>query len=279
MLIAHRVEKPLKHHILLRRRKPQGGADVGRILRQLPRRGGGQAQFALQPVGGGVNAAAGQLFIDVAAQAGHSVAQFIGAAWRFAEPEGDAGGLSMGVRDAYLALLHPEDAISRIAQLEDVPGQAFKGEILVQRADGTAFRFQDHIVVELIRDHPAIGQGGQPGARPGSEAAVDRVVVEVPAAPAAAGGEALVQHLQELAKFRFAELPVGPGAGKALKQLVFSPFPACRFRHNLLRQHIQGALRHRYAIQFIAPRRVQERGALHQIVPAQGKQTPLGGRA
>ena len=206
------------------------------------------------------------------------MAQFIGAAWRLAEPEGDAWGLPLGVRDAHLALLHPEDAIGRIAQLEDVPGQAFKGEILVQRPHGTALQLQDHIVVELIRDHPAIGQGGQPSALPRFEAAVDRVIADVPAAPAAAGGEALVQHLQELAKLRLAESPVGPGAGKALKQLVFLPFPACRLRHNLLRQHIQAALRHRYAIQLIAPHRVQERGALHQIVPAQGKQTALGGR-
>ena len=97
--------------------------------------------------------------------------------------------------------------------MEDVAGQAFKGEVFVQCPDKMSFRFQHHVVIELIRNHPAVGYGGEPGAFPGPDAFVYRVMVDVTAAPAAPGRKSLRQHVQHLREFLPGQFPVRVGQG------------------------------------------------------------------
>ena len=55
---------------------------------------------------------------------------------------GMVGGCAVRVLDAHRAALDAQDAIGRIAELEDVARHALDGEILVHRADEVALRLQ-----------------------------------------------------------------------------------------------------------------------------------------
>ena len=101
----------------------------------------------------------------------HRRGQLVAAARRLAEPERNGGRLAVRVLDEHLAGLHLADAVGGVAELEDVAGQALEGEVLVQRADAQALRQQHHVVVELVGDRAAVGDGRQPRAAPGRAAA------------------------------------------------------------------------------------------------------------
>ena len=222
--------------------------------------------------------ALGKFFIHDAAQARDRAAEFIGPAGRLAEPERNIGRLALCVRHPHLALFDLEDSIGGIAQLKDVAGQALESEVFVQCPDKMSLRFQHHIVIELIRNHPAVGHGSESGAFPGSDALVNRVIVDVTAAPAAPGRKALCQHVQQFREFLPGHVPVGVGQRHLPVQLVLLPFPAGSLRNQVLGQHVQVACGYAEPVQFIAPRRIQQCRAFHQVVPAQREQAPLWSR-
>ena len=62
------------------------------------------------------------------------------AAGRLAEPERNGRRHAVRVLDAHEAALDPQDSIGAIAELKDVAGHAFDGEILVDRTDRTGSR-------------------------------------------------------------------------------------------------------------------------------------------
>ena len=256
VLIPGLVKEPLEYDVLPGRDASQGGAGARQVVGQLAGSRFVQLQLVNQPAVCGVHSF-GQLFIDGAAQARDRVAEFIRPARRLAEPERDIGRLALCVRHPHLALFDLEDSIGGIAQLEDVPGQALESEILVQCADKMAVRFQHHVVIELVRYHPAVGHGCEPGALPGPDAPVYRVMVDVTAAPAAPGRKPLRQHAQHLRKFLPDQVPVRVGQCHLPEQLVFLQFPAGGLRNQVLGQHVQVAPGNAEPVQFIAPHRIQ----------------------
>src|SRR5437870_3072378 len=129
-----------------------------------------------------------------------------------AEPERHVGRLTLGVLDPHRAALDAADAIGGVAELEDVAGEALDREILVDRADDLVFRLEQYLVVGIVGDRAARGQRGQPRAAPAAQHAVDRVVMQERAAPAAAGAEAFGQHADDREKILAWEFTVGPGA-------------------------------------------------------------------
>ena len=67
----------------------------------------------------------------------------LGAAPRhFAEPEGDVRRLAVSVFDPDFAALDAQDTVGAITQLEDIAGEAFHGEILIDAANAQRLRFQ-----------------------------------------------------------------------------------------------------------------------------------------
>ena len=184
--------------------------------------------------------------------------------------------MPLGVSHAHFVLFHLEDTIRSIAQLEDIAGQTFKGEVLVQCSDKVIFRFQHHVVIKLVRYHAAIGYGGQRGAFPGPDAFVYRIIVNITALPAAPGCKPLRQHIQQFIELVTRQVTVWIGQCHPLEHLIFLPFPAGRFGNELLCQHVQVAPGYPEPVQFIAPDRVKQRYAFHQFVPGQGKQAALG---
>ena len=67
----------------------------------------------------------------------------------------------------------------RVAQQENVAGQALDGEIFVDRADERAFGLGDDAVLGRLGNRAAGGDRGQPGAAAGPQPAVDLVAVQV----------------------------------------------------------------------------------------------------
>ena len=84
----------------------------------------------------------------------------------------------MRVLDAHDAALDAQDAVGRVAELEDVAGHALDGEVLVHRADDLALGLQQHLVVGVVGDGAAGGERGQAGAAPAAQQAVHGVVVD-----------------------------------------------------------------------------------------------------
>ncbi len=70
----------------------------------------------------------------------------------------------MRVLDPHDAALDALDPIAPVAELEDVAGKAFDGEILVHRADEMVLGLEQHLIVGVVGDGAAGGQRGEPGA-------------------------------------------------------------------------------------------------------------------
>ena len=104
------------------------------------------------------------------------------------------------------------------------------------------FRFEQHLVIGIVRDCAARGQRGDPRPAPAADHAVDRVVVNEGAAPAAAGTEPLGQHFDDRGEIFAWQLAVRPGAPHQREEVVLAPFLRRALGDDLLRQHIERLL-------------------------------------
>ena len=80
---------------------------------------------------------------------------------RLAEPERNGRRHAVRVLDADDAALDALDLVAPVAELKDVAGKAFDGEILVHGADEVVLRLQQHLIVGVVGDGAARGQSGQ----------------------------------------------------------------------------------------------------------------------
>ena len=173
------VEEALEHERVEGRQNPQRGVTRGQVFDQLL--GGGLDDPGLvdQPAHDVLaSLASREASGDLSPQPRHRLRQFVGAARRLAEPERDGRRHPRRVLDAHGAALHALNAISGVAELEDVAGHAFDREILVDRADDLIFGFEQYLIVGIVGDRPARGQRGQPRAAPAAQHVVDRIVMD-----------------------------------------------------------------------------------------------------
>ena len=212
---------------------------------------------------------------DRRAQAGHRRGQFVAAARRLAEPERDGGRLAMRVLHPDDAALDAHDAVGVVAELEYVAGQALDGKVLVDAADRLVLGFQHHLVVGGVRNRAARGQCGQSRAAPAAQHVVDGIVMDQRAAPAAAGGEPLGQHVHDGGEFLARQRAVRPGAAQAVVQRRLGPVLCRDFGNDLLGQHVERLVRNGQPIEFAAPDAVQQCRAFHQIVARLREQPAL----
>src|SRR5262249_11842738 len=112
----------------------------------------------------------------------------------FSEPERNVGSRAVGVLDAHAALLDALDAPGSGSQQEHAAGNTFYGEIFVHRSHYSALGLGDHLIIRVVRNRAAGSDGGQARAAPAADAMVDAVVVDVRAASAARGGDAVREH-------------------------------------------------------------------------------------
>ena len=68
----------------------------------------------------------------------------------------------MRILDAHYATLDPLNSVALVAKLEDIAGQAFNGEILVDCPDKMVFRLDQYPVVGVIGNGAAGSERRQP---------------------------------------------------------------------------------------------------------------------
>ena len=287
MGVAHLVKEALEDQQLAGRQCAQCRTRRGQIVTQLLHRQFRDRQFpqtrlqCLDSLGEnriGVFRVT-QQSVGLSIEPRYRMAQLVGAARRLAKPERHGRRLTVSVLDDHLAGFHLAYPKGCVAQLEDIAGQAFKGEILAQGPDAMTFRCEDHFVVELIRNHPGIGDRRQTRILARPQAAVDRIQMHIGAAPAALGVVALGQHLDHLIEAFTGKLGVGLGLAAHRVERIQRPLARTHLADNLLCQHIQRRLRGDDGIQLAALGGIQQCSALQQIVLRQREQPPLGGGA
>src|SRR5216684_7402356 len=98
---------------------------------------------------------------ELFAQCGDMLRKFVRTHRSFAAPEGHGGGGALRVFHQHAAGLHAANAPGGIAEKNDVAGEAFDGEIFVDRADGEALGLGHYGVEGIFRNRAAAGDGSQ----------------------------------------------------------------------------------------------------------------------
>ena len=184
----------------------------------------------------------------------------------------------MSVLDAHAAGLDAPDPPRGRPEQEDVAAVALDRKVLVERADDLPLRLGDHLILAEIGNRPAGGDGREPRPATASHDAVHLIAVEVRPTATAGGGNALGEHLDHGVEVLARQPPVAVSRAHQLEQLLLAPVVASGRRHDLLRQHVEGCLRDRDAVQLAAAHGTHEGRGLDQLVPRGGKEDPLGDR-
>ena len=92
----------------------------------------------------------------------------------------------MRILDAHAAGFDAPDAVRRVAELEDVAGEALDREVLVDRADLLPRGLEHDVVVRVVGNRAAGGERGQARALAPAQHAVDGIAMNVRRAMAAA---------------------------------------------------------------------------------------------
>ena len=100
--------------------------------------------------------------------------------------------------------------------------------------------------------------------------------MQIRGASSPAGAEPLGQHSHDLAKRLETEIAVRVGLSNQGKKLALLPFLGPHHGDYLLGQHIERLFGDHQSIELAALGCIYQTGALHQLVPAEGKQTSFG---
>jgi hypothetical protein len=272
------VEEALEHQRSDRRQTAQHGLGGCKIFDELLRRHTVDAETLHGVIDGSSDSLAGHLGqqrLDGFPQPRHCRGELARAGRRLAEPERDTGRLTLGVLHPDTARLDAQDAVRGVTKLEDVALEALDREILVECSDERPGRLEDHLVVRVVGDGAATGDGGQPGATPRPQPVVHRVTVQIGAASPAPSADALGEHPHDVIEVLARQLPVRPCAGDEGEQLVLAIFARRHFGHDLLRQHVERVRRDAQLIELLAAHRIQQRDRFNQLVTARREQPAL----
>ena len=261
------IEEALQHDRLPRRQAPERGLRGAEVLDELRGRLVGHAELGHQPK---PRCAARRIVAEprcyLGAKARHGDRELVAASRRLAEPEGDGRRRALRVLDAHQAALDAQDAVGRIAQLEDIAGQAFHSKVLVHRPDDDALRLEKDLEVGVVGDGAARGQRREPGAPTTAEHPVDGIAMEKRAAPASPRRKAVGEHRHNGIELGLRERAIRPSTAAHGIELLLAPLAACDLGNDLLGQDVEGMLRDRQPVELAAPGAVEQACAFHQVV-------------
>ncbi len=216
--------------------------------------------------------AVGEQSVEPRTQPADRRRQLVAAPRRLAEPERNARRLALRVLDTHAARFHANDPVRLVAQLEHVAGQALDREILVDRADLDALRFEEHRVVGHVGDRAARRSGGHHRVAAPAHGAADHVAMQVGAAHAAPAREAFGEHLHHFVEALARQPRVRRCARETRVQRIFLPFRARHFGDDLLCEHVERRFGNAQRVKFAALHAIEQRRALDKFVARQREQ-------
>ena len=183
------VKKPLGDHLVSGGHHAQDSLPFDEIGDQLPGHLRRHAGFGQQPSFGVRRII--EKPVNAVPELRDLVGEFPGAARGFAQPEGDGGQIAVGIFDPHAPAFHAADFPGSVAQQEDVAGHALDGEVLVDGAHESSVRVGHHVVIGVVGNGPAAGQGGNARPPASLQPMIDAIPVQVCAVPTQAWGKSL----------------------------------------------------------------------------------------
>ena len=182
----------------------------------------------------------------------------------------------MGVFNANHPRIDTQNSPGGISQLENVTRHTFDGEIFVQSPNKCLAWLQNHPVIRIVRYGSAGGESGDARTAPGAQPMVDSIMMNQSGSPAAFGAEPFRQHSDNFVEFLPGHIPVRISGAQQFKEGFFLTIFASGAGHDLLRQKIERLGWNLESIHLALANALNGGHALHQFVPAQGKEAPLG---
>ncbi len=180
----------------------------------------------------------------------------------------------MHTHRAHLDLGHPP---RMRAEKEDVPGHRLDREVLVHRSDRHAFGVEHDAVVAGLGNGAATGQRSETRTTARPQAAVDRVEMQVRAAPSAPRLDAPAGQGDHLVEVRPWQCRVRGGLPGHLPQLLDPAlFHGGDLGHELLGQHVERSDRGLEQVEPAVPHGRQQRRAFDELVARHGIEAPAG---
>ena len=176
---------------------------------------------------------------DFLAQTRHRKRKLIAASRRLAEPERDRRWRALRVLHSHAAAFDAQDAVRLVAELEDIAGDAFDREVLVDATDHRRLWFEHDFVIGGVRDRAARGDRGQTRAATRTQDAVNRVAMQIRAARSAPCREAIGEHAHNRGELLARNLRERVRTTHEVEKVIFPAFAAGDFGDDLLRKHIE----------------------------------------
>src|SRR5512138_3240652 len=217
--------------------------------------------------------------LHFAAQPRHRSRQLVCASWRFPKPEWNRRRFAMRVLHAHDTPLYTDDAIRGIAQLEDIARHALDCEVLIDGSDEMSVRLEHHLIIGCVRNRAARGHGSQARTLATANEAIDRIVVNECALPAASRGKPFGQHAHDTVECLARKRTIRIGSASQLEQLALGAFSSCALCNDVLREHVDSVLRDFQSVQLAPAHGIEQRCALDEVVARQREQPTLRGAA
>ena len=200
------VEEPFEDEAVERGHRAEHRAADGEVVDQHRRGFGPDARSVHEPGPRAVGVAAGEELVDPLAERRDLGRQLVGARRRLAHPERNRRRGVAGVAHADHARLDAADLPRVRAEQEDVARHRLDRPVLVDGADEGVVGLGDDAIVAVLGNRAARGERREPCALAPAHLAVDRVVVHVRAASAAAGLDAAGHELDDFVELGALEL-------------------------------------------------------------------------
>ena len=181
----------------------------------------------------------------------------------------------MRILDAHAARFDAPDLVRRVAELEDVAGEALDREVLVDGADDLVGRLQHDLVVGGVGDRAAGGERREARAAASAQHAVHRVAMDVRGAVP----RRVVKPSASMRTTSRNSSRVRSAYGYARRirsnRAAFGPFGRGDLGDDLLREDVERLARNRQPVELAARDRIEQRRALDQLVARQREEPRL----
>ena len=221
------VEKSFRDHRILRRDCAQHCAAGDNIFNSLFGASTVESAFLFQPIDSGrglrksaTNVTRRDAFrerVDFLSYFANLLGKFHGARRSFTQPERNTGSRSLGVFHGNRAGLHAANAPRSVSEKNDIAAQTFDREVFIYGANYEVLRLRDDGVKSIIGNRAAAGDGREPGATTPVQAIVYLIAMEVSAIAAAAGCDAVREHVDDFVEIFSREIAIGVSASNERK--------------------------------------------------------------